>query len=521
MKTTKLKQLIIAAAVGTQVALPVFAADSAVTGTNGTAPAEIAAAPAATDNSAQQAEITALKQQVEALVQKVNALEQKPASADQTATISDLDQKVRILQRQREIDQDAAVAKSATAPKLSLGQNGFSFSSADTNFVLQLHAVLQLDSRTYFHDNDAKGVDGFLLRRARPIISGTVARDFEYNLTPDFGGSQVQIFDAYTIYHGAPEFQVEAGKFKPPVGLEALQADVNTSFNERSLATDLVPNRDLGLALKGDLFNGAASYTVGIFNGASDYNSTVTNTFSQNSKAVDARLFFQPWKNSDLNALRGLGFGVGGSYENDQPATNATTGLTPGYTTDGQQRFFTYNKNVDASGVHWRLSPQAYYYYGPFGLLGEYVISDQHVSNYMPSGSKNMDVHNTAWEISGSWLLTGEDASYSGITPRKNFDPRLNQWGAWQLVARYANLNVDDDVFKGSNVNTSLANPTTSADGAQAFAFGLNWYLNKNIRANVSFSHTTFSSYGGNSFTSSSVPAQAENTLFTRIQLAF
>ena len=521
MKTTRLKQLIIVATVGTQFALPVFAAEDAATGTNGTATTEISPAPAAADNSAQQAEIAALKQQVEALVQKVNALEQKPASADQTATISDLDQKVRILQRQREIDQDAATAKAATSPKVTLGANGFSFNSADTNFVLQIHSVLQFDSRTYFHDDGAKGVDGFLLRRARPIISGTVDRDFDYNFTPDFGGSQVQIFDAYTVYRNSPSFQVQAGKFKPPVGLEALQADVNTSFNERSLATDLVPNRDLGLALKGDLYGGVASYTVGFFNGASDYNSTVTNTFSQNSKAVDARVFFQPWKNSDENALRGFGFGVAGSYEDDQPATNAATGLTPGYTTDGQQRFFTYNKNVFATGVHWRLTPQSYYYYGPFGLLGEYVISDQHVSNDSVGGSRNVDVHNTAWEISGSWLLTGEDASYNGISPRQNFDPRLGQWGAWQLVARYANLNVDDNVFKGATVNTSLANPTTSADGAQAWAVGLNWYLNKNIRANVSYSHTTFSSDAGNKFAAGSVPAQSENVLFTRIQLAF
>jgi phosphate-selective porin OprO/OprP len=518
MKTTKLKQLIIAATVGTQFTLPVLAADGAATDTNGTASPEISAASADGGSPAQEAEIKALKQQVEALVQKVNALEQQPAPAEQAATISDLDQKVRILQRQREIDQDAAVAKAATVPKISLGANGFSFSSADTNFVLQLHSVLQFDSRTFFHDDGAKGVDGFLLRRARPILSGTVARDFEYNFTPDFGGSQVQIFDAYTIYHGAPWLQVEAGKFKPPVGLEALQADVNTSFNERSLATDLVPNRDLGLALKGDLYGGVASYTVGIFNGASDYNGTVTNSFSQNNKSVDARLFLQPWKNSGVNALRGFGFGAGGSYENDQPATNAATGLTPGYTTDGQQKFFSYNKNVYANGVHWRLSPQTYYYYGPFGLLGEYVISDQHVSNYNTAGTKNVDVHNTAWEISGSWLLTGEDASYNGITPRHNFDPRLNQWGAWQVVARYAELNVDDDVFKGSSVNNSLASPLTSADRAQAWAFGLNWYLNKNIRANVSFSHTTFGGYTG---PATGVAARAENVLFTRVQLAF
>jgi len=219
-----------------------------------------------------------------------------------------------------------------------------------------------------------------------------------------------------------------------------------------------------------------------------------------------------------VNALRGFGFGVAGSYENDQPATNAATGLTPGYTTDGQQKFFTYNKNVYASGVHWRLSPQAYYYYGPFGLLGEYAVSDQRVSNDSAGGSKNVDVHNTAWEVAGSWLLTGEDASYNGVTPRQNFDPRNNQWGAWQVVARYAGLNVDDDVFKGSNFNTSLASPKASADRAQAWALGLNWYLNKNIRADVSFSHTTFGGYTG---VKTGVPAQSENVLFTRIQLAF
>jgi len=518
MKTLKLKQAIIAAVVGTQFVLPVFAAESAATGTNGTAAVEIPAFAADGGSPAQEAEIKALKQQVEALVEKVSALEQQRAPAEQAATIQNLDQQVRILQRQREIDQDTATAKAATVPKVTLGANGFSFSSADSNFVAQLHAVLQFDSRSFIHDNNAKGVDGFLLRRARPILSGTVVRDFEYNFTPDFGGNQVQIFDAYTIYHGAPWFQVEAGKFKPPVGLEALQADVNLSFNERSLATDLVPNRDLGLALKGDLYGGVASYVVGIFNGASDYNSTVTNSYAQNNKSVDARLFFQPWKNSDVNALRGFGFGVGGSFENDNPATNSTTGLTPGYTTDGQQKFFSYNKNVYADGVHWRLSPQAYYYYGPFGLLGEYAISDQHVSNDSAGGVKNVDVHNTAWEIAGSWLLTGEDASYSGITPRENFDPRLNQWGAWQVVARYAELNVDDDVFKGSNFNTSLASPKASADSAQAWALGLNWYLNKNVRANVSFSHTTFGGYTGSR---TGVPAQAENVLFTRIQLAF
>ena len=33
-----------------------------------------------------------------------------------------------------------------------------------------------------------------------------------------------------------------------------------------------------------------------------------------------------------------------------------------------------YAADVAADGVHWRIGPQAYWYWGPFGLLGEYAL---------------------------------------------------------------------------------------------------------------------------------------------------
>jgi len=425
--------------------------------------------------------------------------------------LAELDQKVRILEREREIDQDSATTAAKAAPIISLGASGFNFSSGDSNFVAQLHGLVQFDSRSFFNDGGVNGNDGFLLRRARPIFSGTVFHDFDYQFTPDFGGSTVQIQDAYLNYRYRPEFQVQAGKFKSPVGLEQLQSDPVTSFNERSLATALVPNRDLGLDLHGDLFGGVASYAVGVFNGAPDYSSTTTNASFQDDKAFVGRVFFQPWKNTDVNALRGLGFGVAGSYEANHPNTNSATGLTPGYVTDGQQKFFAYSSGVNASGAQWRFSPQAYYYYGPFGLLTEYVVSDQQVKK----AASHADLQNRAWEISGSWLLTGEDAAYAGVSPLHPFDPRNNQWGAWQLVARYGELDVDKNAFADG-----FADPKKYASGARAWSVGLNWFLNKNIRANLSFSRTTFSGFTG-STTAGLVPAQPENVLFSRLQLAF
>ena len=497
----KPNQLIIAAFAGLSFVLPALAQDNPTGSSN----AVVQAAPG---SSAEAAEIEALKQEIQALERKVDALEQQRGPEQPSAQVQELDQKVRILERQRELDKDETATVAKAQPHLALGANGFTFSSADTNFAISLHGLVQLDSRTFPADGGIKGNDSFLLRRARPILQGTVFHDFDFSFVPDFGGSTVQILDAYVNYRYRPELQLEAGKFKPPIGLEALQSDTATPFNERSLATDLVPNRDLGVELHGDLFGGAVSYAAGIFDGAPDYNGTTTNADYEDNKAFAGRVFLQPWKTSDAKVLKGLGFGLGGSYEVDRAATNTLTGLTPGYTTDGQQKFFSYSSGVFANGTHWRLSPQAYYYYGPFGVLGEYVVSDQQVTK----GASSADLQNTAWEISGGWVLTGEDASYNGVTPKHPFDPRNGQWGAWQIVARYANLDADKNAFP------TFASSASSASSASAWSVGLNWYLNKNFRVNTSFSRTTFSGYTG---TVPAVPAQPENVLFTRLQLAF
>jgi phosphate-selective porin OprO and OprP len=420
----------------------------------------------------------------------INTLEQQ---------IHDLDQKVRILERQRELDQEDAAKSAKTQPLVKLDGSGFTFSSADQNFSIGLHGLLQLDSRTFFQ-NAAPGVDGFVLRRARPIISGTVFHDFDYKFMPDFGGSSTVIQDAYVNYHFRPELQLEAGKFKTPVGLEYLQSAQNWSFNELSLASDLVPDRDLGVELHGDLFGGVVSYAAGIFNGVADSANTANGDFD-NDKDFAGRLFFEPLKSTRIAALQGLGFGVGGSY-GDQSGTSAVNK----YKTDGQQTLFSYRSTVSGDGEHWRISPQGYWYYGPFGVLTEYVQSSEKVV----AGANSATLNDHAWEVTASWILTGEKNSYQGVTPDEAFDPFKGHWGAVGLFARYAQLDIDSDAFP------IFADPTTSAKSADAWSVGLSWWLNKNVRVNADFSRTTFS--GG---ANGAVTREPEEVFFTRIQLAF
>jgi phosphate-selective porin OprO/OprP len=407
------------------------------------------------------------------------------------------------------LDRELAEAKVKDAPRLSVGEKGFTLTSADTNFSVSLKGLVQLDSRTFFRDAGTAGNDGFLLRRARPILQGTVFRDFDFLFVPEFGGTgSPQILDAYLNYRYSPALQLRAGKFKSPVGLEQLQSDKDTFFSERALPTGLVPNRDLGVQVHGDLFSGRVSYAAGIFNGVGDGRSSNNADFDDN-KEFAGRLFFQPFITSSRKGLRGIGFGVGSSYSEAQ-GTNSL-GLANGYTTPAQQQFFSFRSGAVAEGQHWRLAPQATYYFGPFGLLAEYTVSRQGVEIVHSGVKYHSNMENTAWQVAASWVLTGEDASFTGVTPRRPFNPKSGAWGAWQVVARYSQLSLDQDAFP------NFADPAVSAHEAQEWGVGLNWYLNRNLRVNASFSHVNFEGGGG----ASTGTRKDENTLFTRVQLAF
>jgi phosphate-selective porin OprO and OprP len=528
MKTRQARSnwaVLIGALVGVQATTTVARAE----GTNS------ALLPAATIGAADTNTIELIKQlqrRIEELEQKVRTLEggkapvAEPSDAKSKQQLQELDQKVKILEREREVDQEDKEAKAKEAPRISLGGDGFSFASAKGDFAMQLKGVLQVDSRSFFDGSGAPANDGLLLRRVRPILQGTVFRDFDFLFVPDFAPSSgPTIFDAYVNYRYSPELQFQAGKYKVPFGLEQLQQDRDILFNERSLVTDLVPNRDVAFELHGDLLDGRASYAAGIFNGTTDGANSGNGNFSDDHTFA-GRLFFQPFKKASATVLQGFGFGLAGTYEtmsttNTSALPSNTGGSLPGYFTDGQQQFFAYNPAdkavVVAAGDHWRLSPQGYYYYGPFGLMGEYAISDQEVSRTGVAPFDSAHLRNTAWEVSASWVLTGEDAAFAGgVVPRRPFNPREGAWGALQLVGRYAELSLDHAAFP------EFADPATSAQSAAAWSIGFNWCLNRNVMVKTSFSHTHFNGGGGAGTSApAAVTQHGENVIFTRIQLAF
>jgi phosphate-selective porin OprO/OprP len=231
---------------------------------------------------------------------------------------------------------------------------------------------------------------------------------------------------------------------------------------------------------------------------------------TDDGKDVVARLFFHPFRPLESAWLDGLGVGIAGSWGrvDEQSPTSFRTVAS-------STNFFTYLgavagppaiPAVAGNGDRTRWSPQAYWYAGPVGFLAEYVSSEQE----MRRGSDRDDLTNEAWQVALSYALTGENASYKGLIPAAPFAPSKGQWGAFEIAARYNEIDFDDDSFP------IYANPAASATEASGYTVGLNWYLNRWIKIALNYDRTSFD--GG---APDGDDRDTEQTFLTRLQLAY
>lgn len=416
--------------------------------------------------------------------------------------IEEQKQRLAVLERKLELQQEAATAAAASAPKITANAQRFQIGSTDGANFIRFRGTLFADNRAYAGDSAPETADTFLLRSVRPTFEGTFGGIYDFKLTPDFGSGRSTIVDAYAAARFKRGFVVTVGKFKPSVGLERLQSEPDLRFMERGLPTLLVPNRDLGLQLSGDLADGAFSYQVGYFNGVNDGQSSdnlpTPDVETDTGGDYAARVFFQPFIGSENFNLRGLGFGIGTTWQDlDGAAANP---YLPSYRSQGQLSVFSYRANTAtgttpnnatfANGERLRLAPQLYYYRGSFGFLGEYTQVKQDVSRTVAAVTRSDTLTHRAWQGQFSWFITGEEESYKGFTPQSTFQPGKQGTGAWELVARIQELDIDDDAFAGGA--NSFANPLTAISKETSYGIGVNWYPWNTVKLSLDYDLTRF-----------------------------
>ncbi|MBN2573372.1 MAG: porin [Deltaproteobacteria bacterium] len=444
------------------------------------------------------------------------------ATEETDSRLRELDERATALEaRLRAHEQEASRAKKAAVG--TAGEKGFALKSADGAFAVKLRGLLHADGRQFIENEALRPNATFVARRARPILQATFFDVADFRLMPDFGNGNAVVQDAYGDLRPFPWLKLRVGKFKPPVGLERLQSTSAIVFTELALPTMLVPNRDAGVQLHGDIAGGIVSYAAGVFNGVVDGSSgDLDNNFA---KDVAGRVFVRPWKTQPASLLSGLGLGFAASSGNrrGKAAVLSTSGSTvtvttasspslPSFKTAGQQKVFSYivdDKNdatVLAEGRHTRLAPQACFYVGPFGLLGEYVRSTHSVLK----GAESAKLDHSAWQVAATFLFGEGKNAYEGVQVAHPVDRSLDKLGVLELALRYNELRIDEAAFP------LYADPAKSIKVARGWAAAANWHWSGNVKLGTTYEETYFeggAAAGGDRAT--------ERVLSGRLQMAF
>lgn len=426
-------------------------------------------------------------------------------SPEPTGPADDLDLRLRVVERRLELADEQAAEKSKTAAAVVAGADGFALRSADGAFQLRLRGLLQTDGRWFFGDDERPVADTLVVRRARPIVEGTLWRFVDFRLMPDFAGGGSTLQDGYLDLRFSTAVRVRAGKAKVPVGLEALLEDANLPFVERGLPSALAPVRDVGVQIHGEPAGGRLSYAAGLFNGSVDGGSGDGD--DADGKDYAARILVRPFQRpaGEPPAPLGLAFGIGASVGDQTGSTSAPT--LPSFRTAGNQTFFSYLADGTAAGSaladgeRWRLAPQLYVHSGPWYLLAEWTESRQEIRR----DAVGAELAHRAWQVVGSWAVTGEPVTERGFAPRRPWE-RGGGKGGWLLSLRYGELELDPDTFP------TFADPSRSASSAANFGVSLGWALHRSVKLVLDGEQTTFEggAAGGDRETGRALLARAQ-----------
>jgi len=402
--------------------------------------------------------------------------------------------------------------------------SGLHLTTQDEEFSLGLRGMTQLDGMLY--TRPTPGIEtssGFYNPRTRVYFEGHATKPIYWEFSVQNFYDSVALLDAYLNFNYDPRFQVQIGRYKNPFTYEFYRMHIwDLMAPERSLFADnYEANRRFGLMAHGDLCDQRVEYALGTFD-------TQRNSFRPfNSRQdVEAFLNFKPYYNREEGfLLRDLQFGgsVDAGNEDQSPVPAVLrTNRSPGgdavnSTVAGNAAslpFLAFNPGVLERGGRALWEAHLAYYYGGLSLVT--ALEGGHESYANGPAAPPLHVPINGWFVQAGYLLTGETIrDRTLIQPLHPFDLRAGRrgCGAWELTARYSQLDLDPRVF-----TAGLANPNLWTNHAKLIDVGVNWYLNQFVKVYFDWEHAIL----GNPVLSTSGHFTESNDLFwVRTQLNF
>lgn len=391
---------------------------------------------ASADDAAMQKQLETMQKQMESMQREMNKLkEQLARNKAQTAKIEKATNEIKA----PEVPENDVKITMDPAPK---------FETADGAYSFKVGGFAQVDAGV-FQDDKKDHPDGTNVRRARLNVSGTIAKDFKYKIENDFAGNASALTDVYLEYAGLKPTSITIGQFKEPFGLETLTSDLFVDFAERASTNLFSPDRKIGVMVNSSgKLDPLGAWTAALGGFGSGTSSTTSS--DDEARDITGRITYAPI----ANKTEVIHLGVAGSHRIPDSSTDSFSfssraeNQLSSAASDLSVNTGTIT-NVDSVNL---LGLEAAGVYGPFSVQGEYVRA---------AVNRNSGVEPTfgGYYVEASYFLTGESRNYNAssgrfdrVKPKGPLSLSQGGWGAWQIMARYSDLDLNDKTILGGEL---------------------------------------------------------------------
>ncbi len=438
-----------------------------------------------------------------------------PSGADSESGAS-LEERVRRLEEQLDAEHERQEAQRTRLSTLEQSVNDVQWSfdnsrptvkTGDGRFSMALRVRFQVDEVNFFQDPKATTQfpdlsNGALVRRAFLGVEGKAFNDFWYEFRYNAGGGGSAETDpvlslARVAYLGIPNFELNAGVIEPAFMFEGTVSSGQLMFMERpeidNIAADSFGGGDgrRGVELryqKADAFMPGDNLVLGFdFTGGKTGSSAGHGNTGDEQDQLIVHGNYRVWSDGISNVAFGGDYsraftgGIGGG------GGTITLQDRPEFRVDGD-RLISTGAILAKTADMWAFNGGANF--ENFYLGGEYAHFT--VDREAVLGLKAVDHPEfSGWYVEGSWVLTGEPKSYT-VSATNNevggfgapkvaspFSLSGDSWGAFEVTARYSNTDLN---WNERIPVLSSGLPGIAGGEERILMFGLNWYLNQNIK---------------------------------------
>jgi phosphate-selective porin OprO/OprP len=348
---------------------------------------------------------------------------------------------------------------------------------------LEIEGVIMLDlsamDDAYLKD-DIETKTNTELRKARLSFKRKINQDWQAKLQISFDDEDntSEIGDAYASYSGYDFFDITIGQMKDPFGLEKLTSSKNSTFIERSMASNAFSagrNKGLMLSKQFDSFTwDFGAYDLDVHEDSDDENAQ--------PYAVSSRFTWAP----SISANQSFHLGFSASWRELDESLFEINERTEVHSADkliSSGEIATNSVNLFGLEAAW--------VNGPLSFQTEYMRAD------LDAVESSEDAVFDGYYAQVSYFLTGEQRQYKdGIFGKVK--PISNN-GAWELAMRH-----------------SMLSTLEAEEGvkAQTATIGINYYYDKDIKVMANLLNTHLSDQTSSGDTNG-------NAFSLRLQYAF